>query len=132
MRFESAPDVKQDFEVLVSKLNFSHIDPSRVICFRSQGSSSNAIARIWSLPRIWQKALSVKAHYVLEVCSEKYDKLSTEDKTKTLIHEVLHIPKTFSGAVVNHNAVHFDGKGGHVRHRIDRRTVEKIFAQLNT
>ncbi len=131
MKLEDAPDVKQDFENLVTKLNFSHIDPSRVICFRSKGSTSNAIARIWNLPKIWQKALNVKAHYVLEVCTEKYDKLSQDDKTKTLIHEVLHIPKTFSGAVVSHNAVHFDGKGGHVRKRIDRRTVEKIFAQLS-
>ena len=130
MKFEDAPDVKQDFGQLVNKMKLSHIDTNRVICFRSQGSTSNAIARIWNLPRIWQKALSVKAHYVLEVCSEKYDKLSSEDKTKTLIHEALHIPKTFSGAVVSHNAVHFDGKGGHVRHRIDRRTVEKIFAQF--
>lgn len=132
MKFENADDVKQDFERLVDKLKFSHIDANRVICFRSRGSKSNAIARIWNLPKIWQKALGVKAHYVLEVCSEKYDKLPQEDKLKTLIHEAMHIPKTFSGAVVSHNAVHFDGKGGHVRHRIDRRTVEKIFAQLGS
>lgn len=130
MKFDGATDVKHDFEDIVNKLNFSHIDTNRVICFRSRGSKSNAIARIWSLPRIWQKALGVKAHYVLEVCSEKYDKLSGEDKIKTLLHELLHIPKNFSGAVVSHTAVHFDGKGGHIRHRIDRRTVEKIFAQL--
>ena len=132
MKTEDAPDVRQLLESLVDKLNLSHVDSQRIICFRSRGSTSRAIARIWSLPKIWQSALKVKAHYIVEVCSERYDKLSHEDKTRTLIHELLHIPKNFSGATVSHNAVHFDGKGGHVRKRIDMRTVEKLFVQLKS
>lgn len=131
MKTEPAPDVKQRIAQIVSRLEMSHVDSSRIVCMRSRGSTSRAIARIWSLPKIWQKALNVKAHYIIEVVSERFDKLSVDDKDRTLIHELAHIPKTFSGAVLSHNAVHFDGCGGFVRRRIDGRTVEKLFRTLS-
>ena len=120
-------DVNQRISKVARGLGMNHIDSSKLICFRSSGSKSRAIARIWALPKIWQKALNVKPHYAVEVISERYDKLGEDEKDKTLIHELLHIPKSFSGAVVNHNSVQFDGMGGHVRRRIDHRTVEKLF-----
>jgi len=127
MKIENAPDVKEKIVRIVGVLGLDYIDCERIICFRSRGSKSDALARIWSLPKIWQKALKVKPHYIVEVLAEKYDGLSEDEKEKTIIHELLHIPKSFSGAVVSHNAVHFDGKGGHIRKRINSRTVEKIF-----
>lgn len=131
MRTESAPDVAQRITEIVRKLGLAHIDASRLVCMRSTGSSSRAIARIWSLPKIWQKALNVEAHYIIEVVSERFDRLPKADKDRTLLHELLHIPKTFSGAVLSHTSVHFDGAGGFVRKRIDGRTVEKLFRVLS-
>ncbi len=127
MRLEEASDIKERLENLVEALGMSHIDTKRIVCMRSSGSKGRALARIWSLPRIWQKALNVEAHYVVEVISEKFDKLSEEEKHKTLLHEILHIPKSFSGAVVSHRAKHFDGMGGHKTVRIDERTVDKMY-----
>ncbi len=98
---EVAPDVQAEIEDLVATLEFKHIDPHRIVCFRSRGSTARIYARIWSLPRIWQMALGVEAHYAIEVV-ELYDRSSREDQTKTLIHELLHVPKTFSGALVPH------------------------------
>ena len=107
---------------IVASLKLHHIDPRRVIVFRSLGSRSRARARIWSLPRIWQQALRVKPHYCLEVLSEKFDKLSKDDQRRILIHELLHIPKTFSGALLPHR-----GRG---KTRIDGGTVERLFRSL--
>lgn len=121
MDWQLAPGLHKRVEKLAKALEFSHIDPKRVIVFRSYGSKSRARARIWSLPRIWQKALKVKPHYCLEVLSEKFDKLSQEDQDKILIHELLHIPKTFSGALLSHR-----GR----KRRIDKRIVEKLYRAL--
>lgn len=36
----------------------------------------------------------------------KIDKLSESEKTKTIIHELMHIPKTFGGGFIHHDKVH--------------------------
>lgn len=118
MDWQLAPKLHKRVGKLAKALEFSHIDPKRVMVFQSYGSKSRARARIWSLPRIWQKALKVKPHYCLEVLSEKFDKLSREEQDKILIHELLHIPKTFSGALLSHR-----GR----KRRIDQKVVEKLF-----
>ncbi len=122
MDFEIASDVESQVRKILHKLDFPHIDEKRIVCFRSYGSKSRARARIWSLPRIWQKALRVKAHYIIEVLSEKFDKLDENNKNKILIHELMHIPKTFSGALLPHR-----GRG---KFRIDSRSIEKLFRKL--
>lgn len=121
MDWRNAPDIKKDIKILTTKLNLVHIDPKRVICFRSFGSTSRARARIWSFPRVWQLALSLPPHYVIEVISPRFDKLSEDDKKRVLIHELLHIPKNFSGSLLSHR-----GRGKN----IDSRRVETLFQQL--
>lgn len=118
MDWKKAPDVQKEIKSLVNKLALGHIDSKRTICFRSFGSKSRARARIWGFPRVWQKALGVEAHYVIEVLSERFDRLSSEEKKKILIHELLHIPKNFSGSLLPHRS-----RGGR---RIGRE-VEKLF-----
>lgn len=102
--YEVAPDVQADLEEIVRMLpdEFAHVDTRRVVCYRSRGSTARIYARIWSLPGIWQAALGIEAHYVIEVV-ERYDKSDRAEQEKTIIHELLHIPKTFSGALVPHN-----------------------------
>jgi len=121
MDWQLAPELQKRVEKLTHSLGFSHINPKRIIVFRSHGSVSRAKARIWSLPRIWQQALQVPPHYCLEVLTEKFDYLSPEDQDRILIHELLHIPKTFSGALLSHR-----GR----KRRIDNRTVEVFFRSL--
>ncbi|GEM_PF-530341 len=102
--YEVAPDVQAMLEEIVRLLpdEFPHVDVRRVVCYRSRGSTARIYARIWSLPGIWQAALGVEAHYVVEVV-ERFDRESREEQEKTILHELLHIPKTFSGALVPHN-----------------------------
>lgn len=102
-RYERAPDVSEMLVKIVDKLGFTHIPKHRVYCYRSYGSKAgNVIARVHSLPRIWQQALSEPAYYAVEVLSEQYDALPYEEKEKTLIHELLHIPKSFGGGFRHH------------------------------
>lgn len=121
MIWKPAPDVKQRLDHILSFLDLPHILNNRLVIYRSHGSSGRAIARIWSLPTVWQLALNVKPHYVIEVISEKYDRLSNDEKDRTLIHELMHIPKTFSGALVAHKTAH---------HRINHHSVEQLFKQF--
>ncbi len=120
MEFKKAPDIKERVNAILQRIKFPNIDRERIICFRSHGSTSRARARIWSFPRIWQLALNLKAYYVIEVLAEKFDKLNEDDKTRVIIHELLHIPKTFSGALLPHR-----GRG----FRIDYQRVETLFKE---
>ncbi|MBU3896492.1 MAG: metallopeptidase [Nanoarchaeota archaeon] len=129
MKFEKADDISDRISDIVEKLNFNYIDARRIKCIRSFKTSNNAVARIWSLPNVWQKVLNVEAHYIVEVISERFDKLSKEDQIKTLIHELMHVPKSFSGALVSHNTKQFDGKGGHVSKKITPKTVDKLYKE---
>jgi len=102
-RYERAPDVSELLFRIVDKLAFTHVPKNRVYCYRSYGSkASNTIARVHSLPKIWQQALSEPAYYAVEVLSEQYDPLPIDEKEKTLIHELLHIPRSFGGGFRHH------------------------------
>ncbi len=120
-----APDVSRRVNYLVHQLNLVYIKPANLVCFRSTQSTSRARARIWSLPKIWQQALGVEAHYCIEVLAEKFDRLSLDDQERVLIHELLHIPKNFSGALIPHRTAHHRS----FRHYHD--TVESLFRQLD-
>lgn len=80
-----------------------YIKKEKLFCVKSWDSSSRAIARIYAFPRVFQIALDLKDPvYVIEVISERFDKLSKENQDRVLIHELMHIPKTFSGSLVPH------------------------------
>ncbi|MFH1325231.1 MAG: putative metallopeptidase [archaeon] len=55
--------------------------------------------------KLMQKALDVKAHYALEFISERFDKMNEKEKIKVILHELMHIPKTFGGGFKHHDFV---------------------------
>lgn len=121
MQWQKAPEISKEISILVKKLHFDHIDPERIIAFRSFESKSRARARIWSFPKVWQLALNLPAYYVIEVLSQHFDHLSSNDQKRILIHELMHIPSNFSGSLLPHR-----GRG----RRIDSRTVEQLFKNI--
>ncbi len=118
--FTKAPDLKREMRKIVKNLELKHIDANNVSAFRSTGSTARARARIYAMPRIWQQALDVKPHYCIEFIVEHFDHLKAKDQQKVIIHELLHIPKSFSGALVPHI-----GRGR--AHQVTYATVNKLF-----
>jgi predicted metallopeptidase len=96
-----AEDVKGRVEKLIKLSNLPY-SINNITTLRSYSSKSRAYARIWGLPRVWQLSLNLKPHYVIEVLSEKYDKLPINKKDEVLLHELAHIPLNFSGSLLPH------------------------------
>lgn len=104
IKYELAEDIKKKISEISLKLEMDHVDLANVICLRSRGSGSQGtIARCHTISRIWQKALNTKAVYLIEVISERFDKMPEDEKIKTLIHELMHIPKSFGGGFIHHS-----------------------------
>lgn len=97
-----APEIKKKVEKLIVDLNISWVKRKNIHYFKSKNSKARAYARIWGLSRIWQIALKKEPHYIIEVLTENFDKLSEFEKDKVLLHEITHIPKNFSGSLIPH------------------------------
>ena len=105
LEWEDATDIKVEITKIVEVLEMDHILIDRIFCYRTEGSKARAYARTWMMPKIFQDALEIPPAYVIEVISKYFDKLSQDDQSKVLIHELLHIPKNFSGALLSHRGV---------------------------
>lgn len=105
---------------LADSEEFGHILGRRIFCFRTEGSKSRAYARIWAFPKIFQTVLEIEPAYVIEVINKYYNRLDYEEQTKVLIHELLHIPRNFSGSLLPHK---YGNK------RIDKE-VERIYRNI--
>ena len=105
IKYEHAPDIQTRVEDLARFL-FPHVKLDSVVCLRSHGSSSRrTIARCHALGKAMQLALGRGGFYLIEVISRRFDKMSEIDQTKTLIHELMHIPKSFGGGFRHHDYV---------------------------
>ncbi len=119
MRYEPAKDVEILARKIAEKLRMNWLDFSRIHFIRTYGSKSRAIARVSGLPKVFQKALGIPAHYVVEVIAERFDRLSEAEKEKVIIHELLHIPKSMGGGYRHHDYV-------------TRERVERLWRQLRS
>lgn len=119
IRYEMAPDIESKLKRISRRLKMNYIDLDRVKGVRSYGSTGKGvIARCHALPKVMQLALGIDAHYVIEILTENYDRLSEEEQIKILIHELMHIPETFGGGFRMH------------RDHVTRKNVEKLYRKL--
>ena len=102
INWQKAPDIEKRIGKLVTSLEMDWIKKTDIHCFRSENSRARAYARIWGLSRVWQIALNERPSYIIEVLTEKFDKLSQNRQDEVLIHELAHIPKNFSGSLLPH------------------------------
>lgn len=108
---------------MIKRLGMVWIKPSRVFTYSSTGAKTRAYARIWGLAKIWQGTLNIDPAYIVEVISERFDKLTDKEKDKVLIHELSHVPKNFSGALIPHT---------HKRKGSFRDILRKLYADYNS
>jgi predicted metallopeptidase len=119
IRYEMAPEIESKLKRITRKLKLDHIDLDRVKGVRSYGSTGKGIiARCHALPKVMQLALGINAHYVIEILTENYNRLSKEEQIKILIHELMHIPETFGGGFRMH------------KDHVTRKNVEKLYRKL--
>ncbi len=105
MKYEYAEDLKKRAEEIVRLLELNHIDMERVEFIRGYGSSARrTIARCHALGKLMQKAMRTKAFYAIEFL-DRFEKMSMEEQDKVIIHELIHIPKTFGGGFRQHDFV---------------------------
>lgn len=121
MKYSLAPDIKKKIDLLVDKLNFNYIKKENVHCIRSLDAKTRAYARIWGMAKLFKEVAGLEPHYIIEVNARRFDKLNQREQIKTLIHELMHIPKTFSGALLSHRGKY---------HRINDHEVEKIIKKF--
>lgn len=121
IRYSRAPDLESAVKEIVACTGMSHIDLSRVTVLRSKGSKAcRTLARVHGLPRVWQQSLGIRPSYAIEVISEQFDRLSQDEREKTLIHELLHIPNCFGGGFRHHGDW------------VDRERVERVYKIFRT
>ena len=119
VRYELAHDITERLSNIIEKLEMAHVDEARLTCVRSRGSRSRfIIARCHGLPKVMQLAIRHGPHYVIELISERFDKLSREEQTKVLIHEIMHIPHSFGGGFRHHKPY------------VTRQKVERTYQKL--
>lgn len=106
IKYDEDKELFEKVAEIIQVLKMKHVDKERISVIRSRGSSSrNILARCHALPRIMQHSLKTGPFYTIELVSENFDRLSEEDQIKTLIHELLHIPKAFGGGFRHHDFV---------------------------
>jgi predicted metallopeptidase len=119
IKYYPAPEIKKQVDQLAQECEFFHVVPQYVYCIRSRGSKARrTIARIHGLGKVWQGVFNMPAAYTIEVISEINYKMSDEEKEKTLIHEIMHIPGGFSGGFRPHKGY------------VERKDVEAVYAKL--
>lgn len=107
--YEPAPDLHEMIKDIVKRTNMNHVDPDYVICMRSRGSKARrTLARCHAMSRTLRMAMKPqyglkKSIYVIEVISEEFEKMDEKEKVKTLIHELMHIPKSMGGGFLHHS-----------------------------
>ncbi|MFH1663246.1 MAG: putative metallopeptidase [archaeon] len=120
MKYEFSTAFTLKARDLIQKLDFKHIQLDRVSCIVSNGTKTKrTIARIHTIGKAVQIGMQQEPFYVIELM-EPFFSQAEEEQTKTLIHELMHIPHAFGGGFRHHKPF------------VNKNTVEREFNRLNS
>jgi len=118
MKYEFSETYTLAARELINKLGFNHVPLNRVSCIISKGTKTKrVVARIHTLGKAMQLGMNQEPFYVIELM-ELFFKQTEEEQTKTLLHELMHIPKNFGGGFRHHKPF------------VNKKTVELEFSKL--
>ncbi|MFH1588733.1 MAG: putative metallopeptidase [Candidatus Diapherotrites archaeon] len=101
---------------LILELN---LRTENIFCVESIGSKSRrTIARIHTFGKAIQIGAELKPVYVIELITEIFGKQPEQEKIKTIIHELLHVPRAFGGGFKGH------------RKYANKRNVDALYEKL--
>ena len=128
IKYTDAPDLRKIAEEIVARLDWNHIPLEHVAFIRSHGSKARGtIARCHALGKAMQIGMGrKKGFYLVEVISERFDKMSPEEQVQTMIHELMHIPVAFGGGFKHHNIVNEKNVKKIYEHYIKLKQTENI------
>ncbi len=127
-RIVKDPKLSRIVERMVEQLGLNYIDVSRVAVVRNLDSSSPAYARIYSVPRPIAVAFDLGPLYAIEIIHRNFEKLDCVAKLRVLVHELLHIPKSFSGSLLPHRSDVFSDSN--ISKMLTRLNLESLCREL--
>ncbi len=127
-RIVKDPKLSRIVERIVEQLGLNYIDVSRIAVVRNLDSSSPAYARIYSVPRPIAVAFDLGPLYAIEIIHRNFEKLDCVAKLRVLVHELLHIPKSFSGSLLPHRSDVFSDSN--ISKMLTRLNLESLCREL--
>src|SRR3989344_3279045 len=107
MKYEPDTEWTRRAHEIARTLNYDWVIPERLTVVRSRGSETRrTIARIHCIGKVMMLGMGhKKSFYVIELISEKFDRQPEREQVETIIHELMHIPRTFGGGFRHHDHV---------------------------
>ena len=118
IRYRLCTELDELLPPLVATLGLAYVEPERIRLVASHGTRTRAYARIYGLPKPVQVGHGIPPSYTIELICENLEKADCRDVTRVIVHELLHIPTTFSGALRPH--------GQYVNHRVVNKLAERV------
>ncbi len=97
VEYLDAPEIKERAKLIADRFLLDHIDFNRVHCYRYTSPTRTAAKIIGFFKTLQLVHPEIEPYYVIVFNDHNFARSSKEEQDITILHELLHIPKTFSG-----------------------------------
>ena len=97
VKYTEAPEIKERARAIADRFMLDHINFDRIHCYRYSSPTRTAAKIIGFFKTLQLVHPEIEPYYVIVFNDYNFLGQSEEDRDTTILHELLHIPKTFSG-----------------------------------